>query len=199
MSFEILDDQHVTAVIPAIPPRVGTHLHRALDSVLQQDVPVDAISVAVDFAREGSAATRNRALEAVTTGWAAFLDDDDEWNTDHIRSLLACADETGADMVYPWFTVPEGWDPWPEREGQPFDPKLLDTQNTIPITCMVRTSLLRAVGGFESKDPSNPASLCDDWGTWIKLRDVGAKIVHLPRRTWIWHWHGGNTSGRPVW
>lgn len=189
----------VTAVIPAIPPRVGKELHRALDSVMMQDRPVDAISVAVDLNREGSAVTRNRALAGVTTPWAAFLDDDDEWGPEHIRSLLVAAAETGADVVYPWFTVPEGWDPWPEREGQPFDPKLLDTQNTIPITCLVRTELLRAVGGFESKDPANRESLCDDWGTWVKLRDAGAKFHHVNRRTWVWHWHGGNTSGRPIW
>lgn len=189
----------VTAVIPSIPPRVGKHLHRALDSVMMQDRPVEAISVAVDHNREGSTVTRNRALAGVTTPWAALLDDDDEWYPEHIRSLLVCAAETGADMVYPWFEVPNGWDPWPEREGQPFDPALLDTQNTIPITVLVRTELLLAVGGFHSKDPANTESLCDDWGTWVKLRDIGAKIVHLNRRTWRWNWHGANTSGRPVW
>lgn len=192
-------DAGVTAVIPSIPPRIHHHLHRAIDSVLHQEHPVAGISVAVDTNRDGSAVTRNRALAGVATGWSAFLDDDDTWMPEHIRLLLAYAQETGADMVYPWFTVPEGWDPWPEREGQPFDPKLLDTQNTIPITVLIRTELIRDVGGFESKDPSNTDSLCDDWGTWIKVRDAGAKIVHLNRRTWKWHWHGGNTSGRPVW
>lgn len=190
----------VTAVIPSIPPRVGTFLHRAVDSVLQQEWPVAGISVAVDQWHNGSAVTRNRALAGVTTPWAAFLDDDDEWYPDHIRSLLECAEETGADMVYPWFNVPQGWDPFPEREGQPFDPKLLDTQNTIPITCLIRTELIKAVHGFEPKDPEHiGASLCDDWGAWVKIRDTGAKIVHLNRRTWQWNWHGGNTSGRPIW
>lgn len=192
----------VTAVIPSIPPRVGKHLHRALDSVMQQDWPVHGISVAVDHSREGSTVTRNRALAGVTTPWAAFLDDDDVWYPEHIRCLLETAQETGADMVYPWFDVPHGWDPWPEREGQPFDAGLLDTTNYIPITVLVRTELLWTVGGFRSKDPTNTESLCDDWGTWIKLRDAGAKIVHCNRRTWAWHWHrgpGGNTSGRPIW
>lgn len=189
----------VTAVIPSIPPRVGKHLHRAIDSVLQQEWPVHAISVAVDHDREGSAVTRNRALAAVRTPWAAFLDDDDEWLPEHLRSLLEAAQDSGADLIYPWFEVPEGWDPFPWAEGREFRPEHLDHENTIPITVLARTELLRAVGGFESKDPTNPNSLCDDWGTWIKLRDAGAKIVHLPRRTWLWHWHGGNTSGRPIW
>lgn len=191
----------VTAVIPSIPPRVGKELHRAVDSVLQQDWPVAGISVAVDLRREGSTVTRNRALTGVTTPWAAFLDDDDEWCTDHVRRLLETAEDFGADMVYPWFDIPEApfGDPWPEREGQRFHPRLLDSMNYIPITVLVRTELLRQVGGFESKDPTNTESLCDDWGTWVKLRDAGAKIVHCNRRTWRWHWHGGNTSGRPIW
>lgn len=194
-------DNEVTAVIPSIPPRVGKELHRAVDSVMMQDHPVAAISIAVDVHRQGSAVTRNRALASVTTGWAAFLDDDDEWCPEHIRSLLAEAESSGADMVYPWFSIPEApWgDPWPYREGQPFDPALLDHENYIPITCMIKTDVLRCVGGFESKDPTNPHSLCDDWGTWVKIRDAGFKIHHLNRRTWRWHWHGGNTSGRPVW
>lgn len=184
----------VTAVIPVHEPRVQTHLHRALDSVLQQDRPVDAISVAVDKEHEGAAITRNRALAGVVTEWSAFLDSDDVWYPDHIRSLLACAEETGADMVYPWFVVPEGWDPFPQFEGQPFRPEWLDEQNMIPVTVLIKTELIKSVGGFEPKGP--PTNPCDDWGAWVKVRDAGAKIVHLNRRTWAYHWHGGNTSGR---
>lgn len=187
----------VTAVIPSIPPRTGRHLHRAVDSVLQQSRAVDAISVSIDHNRLGSARNRTRALSGVGTEWTALLDDDDEWNTDHIELLMQHAADTGADLVYPWFTVPEGWDPWPEREGQPFDETLLRTTNYIPITVLARTELLWEAGGFTSKDPSNPDSLCDDWGTWERLLAAGARFEHLNRRTWLWHWHSGNTSGRP--
>lgn len=184
----------VTAVIPSIPPRAGTHLHRALDSVLQQDRPVDGISVSIDHHHRGAAANRTRALSGVGTEWTALLDDDDEWHTDHVRLLMQHAEDTGADLVYPWFTVPEGWDPWPEREGQPFNEPLLRTMNYIPITVLVRTELLWDAGGFTPKGPAdNP---CDDWGTWERLLAAGARFEHLNRRTWLWHWHGGNTSGR---
>lgn len=184
----------VTAVIPSIPPRVGTHLHRAIDSVLQQDRPVDAISVSVDRHRRGAAANRTRAVSGVGTKWTAFLDDDDEWCPDHVRLLLEHAEDTGADLVYPWFTVPEGWDPWPYREGQPFDEALLRTMNYIPITVLVKTELLWEAGGCKPKGP--PENPCDDWGTWEALLAAGAVFSHLNRRTWIWHWHGQNTSGR---
>lgn len=190
----------VTAVIPTIPPRRETTLHRAIDSVLHQTRMVDAVSIVSDTQRAGAAATRNLALAAVDTEWSALLDDDDEWNKFHVEQLLAEAEDQGADMVYPWFTVPDGFDPWPEREGQPFSPEVLTQYNYVPVTVLVRTELIRDVGGFRPKGP--PENPCDDWGAWDALVAAGAKIVHLNRRSWIWHWHGGpagNTSGRPIW
>lgn len=183
----------VTAVIPSIPPRT-LMLERALRSVLNQDRAVDNISVSIDRSRSGAAANRTRALSGVGTRWTALLDDDDEWGPEHVRLLLAHAEETGADLVYPWFTVPSGFDPWPEREGQPFSEPLLRTMNYVPITVLVRTELLWDAGGFTAKGP--PENPCDDWGTWERLLAAGARFEHLNRRTWTWHWHGGNTSGR---
>lgn len=185
----------VTAVIPAIPPRLADgKLDRALRSVTRQTRPVDAISVSVDHARRGAAANRTRAVTGVGTEWTALLDDDDEWNPDHIERLMVCAEQTGADVVYPWFNVPGGFDPWPGREGAPFSEDALRESNYIPITVLVRTDALWEAGGFTAKGP--PENPCDDWGTWERLLDVGAKFVHLSWRTWIWHWHPGNTSGR---
>jgi glycosyltransferase involved in cell wall biosynthesis len=182
----------VTAVIPTIPPR-EYYLERALRSVIHQTRPVDAISVAVDHDHEGAAATRNRALAAVQTEWAAFLDDDDEWLPEHVGALLEAADESGADVIYPWFIVPGGWDPLAAK-GRPFDPDELHVRNYIPTTVLARTALIRAAGGFQPKGP--PDNPCDDWGCWLKLVEAGADFHHLNRRTWVWNWHGENTSGR---
>lgn len=188
----------VTAVVSAHTPRVQTRLHSALDSVLMQTRPVDAISVSVDHHHEGAAATKNRALAAVGTEWSAVLDSDDLWFPEHVALLLMHAEQTGADMVYPWFEVENGWDPFPVFEGQPFDPNALNEQNYIPTTVLVRTELFRSTGGFQPLGPEeNP---CDDWGAWRALRNAGAKIEHLNRRTWKWVWHDTdgdrNTSGR---
>lgn len=188
----------VTAVVPVHLPRLRTGIfNRAMESVAWQVRPVDAISIAVDTEHDGAAVTRNRALAGVTTRWSAFLDSDDQWRPNHIGSLLAHAEETGADLVYPWFTVPEGWDPFPQFEGQEFSARALETQNYIPVTVLVRTELIRSTGGFLPKGPKeNP---CEDWGAWNALVAAGAKIVHLNQRTWYWHW-GDNTSGRgDVW
>lgn len=185
----------VTAVIPTIPPRDAL-LRRALDSVRFQSRPVYEVSVATDHEHAGAAATRNRALAAVHTPWAAFLDDDDEWQPGHIRVLLEAAQAAGADVIYPWFNVvsPRGFDPWPGVFGRPFDPDELRARNYIPTTVLARTELIRDVGGFEPYGDQKE-SACDDWGLWRKLLDAGARFHHAPQCTWLWHWHGNHTSG----
>lgn len=190
----------ITAVVSAHTPRVQTRLHSALDSVLQQIRPVDAISVAVDHTHDGAAATKNRALAAVQTEWSAMLDSDDLWYPEHTGLLLAHAEETGADLVYPGFEVENGFNPFPWAEGQLFGSLAdrLDTENWIPTTVLVRTELLRDVGGFQPAGP--PDNPNDDHGAWKAMVAAGAKIEHLNRRTWRWVWHNdgtdSNTSGR---
>jgi Glycosyl transferase family 2 len=135
----------------------------------------------------------------VRTEWTAFLDDDDTMNPVHIGALMKHAEATGADVVYPWFDVPGGFDPFPQYEGQPFNEKALrEVQNYIPVTVLVRTGLARGVGGFTPRNTSTAAgaSPCEEWGLWLKLLDIGANFAHLDQRTWRWNWHEGNTSGR---
>jgi GT2 family glycosyltransferase len=178
----------VAAVIPSIPPRAAK-LVEALASVAKQTRPVDQISVAIDHEHLGAPATRNRAMAAVDCEWTAFLDDDDAWRPLHIERLLSTAENCHADLVYPWFDVEGGSDPL-GREGVPFDAEAVRLANYIPVTVLVRTEAVRAVGGF----PSLP---CEDWELWLRLLDAGAKFVHLPERTWIWNHWGGNLSGLP--
>lgn len=178
----------VTAVIPHIPPRADV-LPAAVASVVAQTHPVDAISVAVDVGRVGSAATRSRALDAVTTEWVAFLDDDDVWFPHHIESLLARAAETGADVVYPYCVVvneagQKVWDPF----GQPFDPVLLYQRPYITSVCMVRTGLAKLAGFREPHD---------EWGFYQRLHTNGAIFAHLPEITWQWNHNSRNTNGKP--
>lgn len=188
-------DDKVTAVIPAHLPNLRNGmLDQAIRSASQQTRPVDALAVAVDVDHAGAATTRNRALSTVRTQWTAFLDSDDLWYPHHLEALLDTAHSTGADVVYPWFDVPDGFDPFPQYEGRPFNADVIrGVQNHVPITVLARTEYLHRVGGFQHRgDPTNP---CEDWGMWIKLLDLGAKFVHHNGRTWQWRWHSGNTSG----
>lgn len=190
----------ITVVIPTIPPRTGL-LGRAKMSVERQLRKPDGLVIMGDRLHEGAAATRNRGLAKVETEWVAFLDDDDEFKHEHLQACERWAKRYGADLVYPWFDQPEkDWDGL-GAFGQPFEHLAwqIGHRNWIPVTVLVRTQLLRDVGGFASP----PGIMdCEDWGAWQRLLAAGAKFSHLPRRTWIWHhWthedgQPGNTSGR---
>lgn len=187
----------VGVAIPTIPPR-ATLLARALDSVLAQHRPADAISIAVDLDHQGAAATRNRAWRGLQTDWVAFVDDDDEIDPAHLGWLLECALDNDADLVYPWFRVEGGTDPFPQNFGRPWNPA--DPVQTT-ITVLWRREALEAIGGFPHKIAGEPDAdgnrAGEDYVAVLNLNKVGGRIVHLPERTWTYHHHASNTSGRP--
>lgn len=189
----------VTVVIPTIPPRVAM-LNRALRSVFRQEhEPYVSVSITKDTERHGSAWTRNEGLRRVTTPWTAFLDDDDELLPNHLATLVAAAEETGADVVYSGCRVlgADGREiprlPEWGRFGLPFDPDLLRQRSYLPVTSLVRTEMARDCGGFRRPE----GSIYDDWGFYLAMLDAGAQFHHVPEVTWIWHHHGANTSGLP--
>lgn len=203
--------EDVTVVIPTIAPR-AKRLNVALESIDMQDVKVANVIISEDTTHAGAAPTRNNGLNAVTTEWVAFLDDDDYFYPQHIANLLQHARATEADLVYPWFDVIGGTDPLAvpvngqlrSPLGVEFGPEqqnhLMTVGNFIPVTTLVKTELAQSVGGFpdvNSEEWPNPE--CEDWGFLQRLIKKGAKFSHLPERTWAWvHWNDGthgNTSG----
>src|SRR3546814_4180233 len=88
------------SAIPTSPQR-KVMLSRAMRSVMAQTLPARAVIVQADNDKEGSAVTRNRALEAVRTPWVAFLDDDDQFLPHHLQRLSQALTETQAYVVYP--------------------------------------------------------------------------------------------------
>jgi glycosyltransferase involved in cell wall biosynthesis len=188
----------VCAVIPTIYPRFinGGMTQRALISVANQSRPVQQVSIAVDTNHEGSWVTRQRALDGARTDWVAFLDDDDEWYPTHIEALLRYARQHQADYVFSWFDCypPEYFHDPLGHFGKPWN---ADAPHHTTITVLVRTWLARTVG-FTPPDPGDVAG-GEDWRFTLGCNELG-KIVHLPLRTWRWHWHPGdspNTSGQP--
>jgi glycosyltransferase involved in cell wall biosynthesis len=178
----------VAAVIPTIPGREQL-LEQAIRSVQAQTRQPDESHIVQDTHRQGAAWARNQALADAGTDWVAFLDDDDEWLPHHLEVLLDCAEATGADVVYPHFTVAGGTVDLPRHCGDPFDPDLIRRANWIPVTTL---------GGFPTPGTVEwPLADAEDWGFLIRLVDAGAKFMHLPLRTWIWHQHDAHTRGRP--
>jgi glycosyltransferase involved in cell wall biosynthesis len=190
----------ITVAIPSIPPRERLLL-RAIESVQRQTLPAAALSVAVDWAKQGAATNRQHALDGVATEWTAFLDDDDEFDPEHLEKLHGHAEDTGADYVYSWYRI-VGWggvvlehDPvFPATHySEPWDPAV---PRHTTITVLVRTELAKEIGFV----PPVPGAQADGnvWGedyTFTLEVNKRGKISHLVDKTWLWHHDSGNTSG----
>lgn len=195
--------------IPSIPPRRAL-LARALTSVCMQHRLPDQIAVAVDVDHDGAAITRNRAWRSLGhVDYVAFLDDDDELYPHHLAMLLDTALSTGADLVYPWFEVIGGTDPFPPHFATDAWDPVHPRQTTV--TVLWRRDTLEEIAGFpEVGYPGDVfvpelGGITDETGNYageefravLALNRDGGKIVHVPEVTWAWHHDSGNTSGRP--
>jgi len=191
----------IAAVIAAHPARIHNGmLNRALGGVWAQTLPVAEVHIAVDLEGEGAGAAKQRALDAVQVEWTAVGDSDDEWLERHLRACFDHAQSTGADFVFPWYEpVGPSGEPRPDPIGHfglEFNPA---TPHHTTTTVFVRTELARRVG-FASA-PAGSSHANDDWHFTLGIAAIaaagGAKMVHLPERTWRWYLHTGNTCGMP--
>jgi hypothetical protein len=206
----------VAVCIPTIPPREHL-LRRAMISVGQQTHQPDQVIVQTDDDGQGAGPTRNQTWQQARTQYVAFLDDDDEFMPTHLADCLAYAAVHDADLVFSWFEL-VGWaDATPERPdalatmchgqlvhplGVPFGPEQeahYRKHAFIPITTVVRRSLLEETGGYPTPGTSEwPLPDCEDWGGHLRFLDAGARFVHLPKRTWVCHHDPAtSTAGRP--
>jgi glycosyltransferase involved in cell wall biosynthesis len=186
----------VTVVIPTIPPRAAM-LERAVASVTAQTVPATVL-IEPDPKHTGSAATRNRALEKVETGWVLFLDDDDQLMPNAIQLLAEAQRRTGADVV-----TGEAWRPQcpDHREpGPPLGPGWIGwltvtSRSVLTVTSLVRTDLAQKARFEFRQDPATGMCL-DDYGFYCNLAHANARFWRIPETVFIWNVHGKNTSGR---
>lgn len=181
----------ITICIPTIPPRAD-YLTRALRSISRQSLPVANVAIAQDLNRAGAWATRNRALAMATTTWVGFLDDDDELLDIHCERLMQYARDMDLDMVWGWYEVIGGGDPFPHYRGRQYD---IAQPHIVPITYIAKRELLM----------DGPRFQADEIGAWDNqdqpvidhIVESGGKLFGASDTTWLWHHHGRNTSGMP--
>jgi hypothetical protein len=207
----------VTVAMPCIPPRGvqpgpdsgiplpyavpgiryvpgGSLFAQAHASVVDQTAIVQGgLAIALDVNHEGAAATRQRALNSVTTEFVAFLDDDDLYYPWYLEIAYGLAVDHGADYVYTWF---DGNDPFPMHRGRQMNPA--DPHHTT-MTILVKTELAKEVG-FVNHPDANPDWPGEDWRFIGKCIEAGATFIGTDQICWHYRVHsgpGGNTSGLP--
>jgi glycosyltransferase involved in cell wall biosynthesis len=181
----------ITVCIPSIPARaVAGMLGRAVLSAMSQTRRPDTVVVAVYDRVAGAAATRQRALEMVSTELVAFLDDDDEFLPHHLETLARAAADHGADMVHAQPVI--------VRRGSECPDIVPLSPGQITSTVLVRREVALAVGGFANIPVSYRHGAAEDGIFADRCRDAGAVIVRLPDVTWRWHHHGANVQGKPL-
>lgn len=186
---------NIAVIITAHGPRIknGLLLEAVLSVFNQTRVPDQLI---ISFDNEcilGAAANKQRALESVTCEFTAVLDSDDIMLPEHLRVLEDGQLESGADLVYSWFeTDPPGGDPFPDFFfTDPWDPEHPRHTTT---TILGRTEMMKKVG-YRQTDVEGWPHAEDDWLMTSGLIDLGAKVHHVAKRTWIYRHHNLNTSG----
>lgn len=196
----VADD--LSVLITTIPTREDRY-EKAVDSVLLQSLIPGVIVTSTDWDKVGAPQNRDNGIELVGTKWVALLDDDDYFYPDHLESLYTAALEHDADIVYAWFEVEGGTDPFPLNFGKPWDPEN-PIQTTV--TILAKTDVIRAAGGYtnafgmsadELGEYAQGNTAGEDFRMIFNANKMGAKIVHVPKKTWAYvHW-AHNTSGRP--
>lgn len=204
----------VAVVIPTIPGREAM-LEQALASVRAQTRRPDQVIVERDSLRTGADQARNRALERVTADVVAWLDDDDQFLSGHIKACMRVLENSPdrPDLVYPVPAIIGGHDPtavsvqgqwvkpWGVRFGPEQEAHLRRFGSFIPMTHLVRTELVRRIGGFRPGQDVTTEGVGrryrgEDEDYLVRLLDAGARFEHLHAKTWTWNVHSGNTGGR---
>ncbi len=186
-------------------------LDDALSSVSAQDSPPDEVLVVYDDdrtpelppslrgmrakalatpGRAGASVARNLGARASTSEWLAFLDDDDWWLPEYLKTARRLGESLDADVVCTSFLVAHGMLLEPEKSA-PIDLQSADFFSHNPglraSNLMIRRSLLLELGGFAEDLPA-----LNDLDLGLRLAAVpGLRYGRVPDRLVVFRNHNG--------
>lgn len=151
---------------------------RAVPSARAQGAPV------VHHHGETLADARNAALEDVETEWVIVLDADDELRPGYVEALAGGSADVRVPAVQ--YVRASG------RPARPYVPRVaghrhactadcLLAGNWIVVGAMVRTNLVRWVGGWE------PFTWSEDWALWARCWKAGATFEAIADAIYVAH------------
>lgn len=171
----------VTVCVATYGDQSWMHLasKRAVPSAKALGVPV------VRAHRASLHAARNTALAAVKTEWVVFLDADDELEPGYFDAMATGSADLRAPAVrYLWKPRDVARAPQvPRVAGHKHDctAECLPDGNWLVVGSMVRTDLVREVGGWE------PWPVYEDWALWLRCWLAGASIEAIPAAVYRAH------------
>jgi hypothetical protein len=117
---------------------------------------------------QGPGTARDLGIGAATQPWCAFLDSDDEWASDHLATLMSAVDQTVGFVASTAVTMIGNrlrvkGNPYRDRHRLDGPEDAFCPENVITTSaCMVRTEVLRRVGGF------GPGRHAEDLDLWVR-------------------------------
>lgn len=134
--------------------------------------------VVVRSENKGVIAARNYLIDFAKSDFLLFLDPDDFLNENYVfEAFKILENDRTIEIIYPNVlvhdTAKKEFILW---ETGPFESGILLKVNTLPMSSIISTRLIRNLGGYSPEFQHGP----EDWDLWVRAALSGAIASHLP-------------------